>query len=90
MPAAPHTSQDMVLQNFGNRLRQLRKARNLRQLDVESLGLSYKYYQRLEAGQVNPTLLTLYKLASAFHVSVSDFFSPAPEPQAPITPQCAS
>jgi len=63
-----------LLQDFGNRLRHLRKARKLRQLDMEDFGLSYKYYQRLESGQVNPTLLTLHKLASAFKVSVYDLF----------------
>jgi len=63
-----------LLQDFGNRLRHLRKARKLRQLDIEDFGLSYKYYQRLESGQVNPTLLTLHKLASAFEVSVYDLF----------------
>jgi transcriptional regulator with XRE-family HTH domain len=41
---------------------------------METLGLSYKYYQRLESGQVNPTLLTLYKVAAALNVSVSDLF----------------
>jgi transcriptional regulator with XRE-family HTH domain len=55
-------------------LRHLRKARKLRQLDMEDFGLNYKYYQRLESGQVNPTLLTLHKLASAFEVSVYDLF----------------
>lgn len=69
-------SQDTVLQDLGNRLRHLRKARKLRQLDVASLGLSYKYYQRLEAGHVNPTLLTLHKLASAFEVPVYELFCP--------------
>ena len=54
MTPANSSSQDVILQAFGNRLRYLRKARQLRQLDVESFGLSYKYYQRLEAGQVNP------------------------------------
>jgi len=63
-----------LLQDFGNRLRHLRKARKLRQLNIEDFGLSYKYYQRLESGQVNPTLLTLHKLASAFEVSVYDLF----------------
>jgi len=63
-----------LLQDFGNRLRHLRKARKLHQLDIEDFGLSYKYYQRLESGQVNPTLLTLHKLASAFEVSVYDLF----------------
>ncbi|HSX80352.1 MAG TPA: helix-turn-helix transcriptional regulator [Candidatus Saccharimonadia bacterium] len=61
-----------LLQNFGNRLRYLRKARKLRQRDMEDFGLNYKYYQRLESGHVNPTLLTMHKLASAFEVSVYD------------------
>jgi transcriptional regulator with XRE-family HTH domain len=69
-----------LLQDFGNRLRHLRKARKLRQLDMEDFGLSYKYYQRLESGHVNPTLLTLYKLASAFEVSVYDLFRTEREP----------
>lgn len=67
---------EVVLQELGDRLRDLRKSRKLRQLDMESLGLSYKYYQRLESGQVNPTLMTLQKLADAFEVSVYDLFRP--------------
>jgi transcriptional regulator with XRE-family HTH domain len=65
---------ERILQDLGNRLRELRKCRNLRQLDMESFGLSYKYYQRLESGQVNPTLVTLQKLAAAFGISVYDLF----------------
>ena len=68
--------QESLLQDFGSRLRQMRKMRRLRQLDMASFGLSYKYYQRIEAGQVNPTLITLHRLASAFNVSVYDFFRP--------------
>ena len=67
---------ERILQDLGNRLRELRKCRNLRQLDMASFGLSYKYYQRLESGQVNPTLVTLQKLATAFDVSVYDLFRP--------------
>jgi transcriptional regulator with XRE-family HTH domain len=68
-----------VLHDFGNRLRRLRKAQKLRQLDMEDRGLSYKYYQRLEAGQVNPTLLTLHRLASALNVTVYELFCPEPD-----------
>ena len=68
--------EEAVLHDLGDRLRDLRRARQLRQLDMEGLGLSYKYYQRLEAGQVNPTLMTLQKLADAFEVSVYDLFRP--------------
>jgi transcriptional regulator with XRE-family HTH domain len=76
MDPVPFLSPDAVLQDLGDRLRQLRKNRQLRQLDMESLGLSYKYYQRLESGQVNPTLVTLHKLANAFEVSVYVRFRP--------------
>ena len=74
MVSANGFSKDRVLQDFGNRLRRVRRTRNLRQLDVESLGLSYKYYQRLEAGQSNPTLLTLHRLAAAFEIPLSELF----------------
>ena len=67
---------EAVMQDLGQRLRQLRKCRNLRQFDMESFGLSYKYYQRLESGQVNPTLMTLHRIATAFEVSVYDLFRP--------------
>ena len=73
--------QESLLQDFGSRLRQLRKTRRLRQMDMASFGLSYKYYQRIEAGQVNPTLLTLHRLASAFDVAVYDFFRPEMTPE---------
>ena len=73
--------QESLLRDFGSRLRQLRKTRRLRQLDMASFGLSYKYYQRIESGQVNPTLITLHRLASAFNVPMYDFFRPQMEPE---------
>jgi DNA-binding XRE family transcriptional regulator len=82
MIPAHSVSQAVVLRTLGNRLRYLRKVRQLRQLDVEDLGLSYKYYQRLEAGQVNPTLLTLHRLAVAFEVSIRDLLAPGPDQDA--------
>ncbi len=76
MDATHMVIQEAVLRQLGDRLRDLRRSRQLRQLDMESLGLSYKYYQRLESGQVNPTLMTLQKLADAFEVPVYDLFRP--------------
>ena len=73
------TSQERILRNLGTRLRQLRLGRQLRQCDMVCFGLNEKYYQRLESGQVNPTLLTLSKLATAFEVSLSELLSLAPE-----------
>ena len=74
--------QEELLRDLGSRLRQMRKTRRLRQLDMASFGLSYKYYQRIEAGQVNPTLITLHRLASAFNVTMYDFFRPEVKPEA--------
>jgi transcriptional regulator with XRE-family HTH domain len=71
--------QDWLLQNLGNRLRQLWQGRRLRQSAMTSFGLHEKYDQRLELGQVNPTLLTLYKLARTFEISLSNLMPPAAE-----------
>jgi transcriptional regulator with XRE-family HTH domain len=46
---------------------------------MASFGLHEKYDQRLELGQVNPTLLTLYKLARTFEISLSYLLTPAAE-----------
>ena len=76
MQSAGVDLQESLLQDFGSRLRQMRKMRRLRQLDMTAFGLSYKYYQRIEAGQVNPTLLTMHRLASAFDVPIHDLLRP--------------
>lgn len=60
---------------IGNRIRELRKQRGLRQEDMEKFGLSYKYFQRVEAGKVNVTLKTLEKIASAFEIDAIELFS---------------
>ncbi len=59
---------------LGKRLRALRSARGLRQEALESRGLNYKYYQRIEAGRCNLTMSTLQKIASALEVKVEDLF----------------
>lgn len=60
---------------IGNRLREIRKRKNLRQEDMERLGISYKYYQRIEAGHANITLKTLQKVADALDVGVVSLLS---------------
>jgi transcriptional regulator with XRE-family HTH domain len=60
---------------IGNRIKELRKARNLRQEDMARFGLSYKYYQRIEAGKVNMTLKTLEKIAGALGVDAAELLA---------------
>lgn len=60
---------------IGNRIRELRKSRGLRQEDMARFGLSYKYYQRIEAGKVNMTLKTLEKIAGALAVDAAELLA---------------
>jgi hypothetical protein len=41
----------------------------------EACGVEWKHLQKIEAGQLNMTLATLYRLADGFGVSVGDLFA---------------
>jgi len=56
---------------FGERLKQLREGKKLRQKDMgDFLGKTLRNYQRLEHGEINVSALTLCALADYFCVSV--------------------
>ena len=56
---------------FGQRLKELRKERNMTQRNIgELLGRTDRQAQALEYGHVNVPALTLIKLADYFNVSV--------------------
>ena len=63
---------EQLLRLVGDRVRQLRKDRGLRQEDMCQYGFEYKYYQRIEYGQKNLSLKTLNRLSRAFDISVSE------------------
>ena len=59
--------------NFGKVVKQHRKDRNLRLLDVELLtGIDDSTISKIEKGKYNVELLTIFKLAKAFNVSTMD------------------
>jgi transcriptional regulator with XRE-family HTH domain len=62
------------------RLRELRRRHGLSQeAFAEKAGMSYKYYQAVEAGRKrNLRLSTLEKLAAAYHIEVWQLLSPMP------------
>jgi transcriptional regulator with XRE-family HTH domain len=66
---------DAVSVNIGERLRELREARNIsmRALATGS-GLSANALSMIERGKVSPSVSTLYKLADALGVSITAFF----------------
>ena len=59
---------------IGNRIREARKAKGLRQEDMEGLGISYKYFQTVENGRANPTLKTIQKIAGALGIEAIELF----------------
>ena len=66
---------DAVSVNIGDRLRELREARNIsmRALATRS-GLSANALSMIERGRASPSVSTLYKLADALGVSITSFF----------------
>jgi transcriptional regulator with XRE-family HTH domain len=66
---------DAVSVNIGERLRELREARNIsmRSLATNS-GLSANALSMIERGKASPSVSTLYKLADALGISITSFF----------------
>lgn len=63
-----------LMKLVGKRARLLRSQRGLTQEDMMSHGLERRYYQRIEAGEVNLCLKNLNKLAKALEVRVGQLF----------------
>ena len=68
-------SNDLILKKVGNRIRACRIKAGLNQEEVENFGVSWKHYQKIEAGQTNTTVKILYKLAKAFKCHPREFLS---------------
>jgi transcriptional regulator with XRE-family HTH domain len=68
--------------NVGLRLRELREARgdSMRALATKS-GLSANALSMIERGQTSPSVSTLYKLADALEVPITEFFAPGASKQ---------
>ena len=66
---------DAVSINIGERLRELREARNIsmRMLATKS-GLSANALSMIERGRASPSVSTLYKFAEALGISITTFF----------------
>lgn len=61
---------EKIMATFGVRLKELRKERNMRQVDMATfLECTDRHYQRIEYGDINIPALTLIKLADYFHVT---------------------
>ena len=65
---------ERLMKLVGKRARILRSQRGLTQEDMMSHGFERRYYQRIEAGEVNLCLKNLNKLAKALGTTVGELF----------------
>ncbi len=71
--------------HIGDRLRELREAKNLSQGDIEKrTGLLRPYLSRVENGHTVPSIETLKKLARALKVPLYQFLYDGEEPPIPL------
>ena len=69
-----HTD-EALLKLIGNRIRELRKERNLSLRDVAfKIGMEPSNLSVIENGRSNPQLLTFARIASALNVELSELF----------------
>ena len=63
---------EKAMRRLGTNVRKLRNKGGLTQEQMRDFGFNYRYFQKIEAGLVNPTLGTLLKLSKALKCSVVD------------------
>ncbi|SMO79693.1 helix-turn-helix domain-containing protein [Solitalea koreensis] len=67
---------DKVIKAFGERVRELRKEKGLSQEDLANKAdVPLSQIGRIERGEVNTTISTMYSLATALELSLRDLFA---------------
>lgn len=62
-----------IVREFSKKVRQIRLSKKMSQGDVAKiLGVHRTYISEIERGKINPSLITLEKVAKAFKVKVDD------------------
>jgi transcriptional regulator with XRE-family HTH domain len=69
---------DAFLIQMGKRIKELRLQRQLSQEEVSGLDMGVRVYQRIEQGQTNANLRTLFKIAMALNVQPRDLLPNVP------------
>jgi DNA-binding XRE family transcriptional regulator len=69
-------SESEVLQKVGSKIRFIRSTKNMTQKKLaHQCNFEKANMSRIESGQTNATILTLYKIATALEVQVGDLFN---------------
>lgn len=71
-----NSKEEKILKAFGRKIQKLRKDKKLsyRRFAIEA-DLAPSHVQKLEAGESNPTLTTLLKIAEALGIELNEFTS---------------
>ena len=63
---------DIYLRKVANNIQRARKKAGFTQEKMQDFGFNYRYYQKIEGGQVNLTLKTLWLIAKALKSSITN------------------
>jgi DNA adenine methylase len=67
---------NMILNTFGDRIKHLREKQTISQSKLAQItGIVREQISRIENGQINPTLETVFKLSEALNISMSELFN---------------
>ena len=65
----------MIVEKFGERLKELRKAKGISQEKFAiSIDMDRTYYASVESGKRNISIKNIYKIASGFGISLEELF----------------
>src|SRR5690554_4008673 len=65
----------MILETFGNRLKLIRESKGVSQVELsEKTGVVREQISRIENGQINATIKTVFRLSDALDVELKDVF----------------
>ncbi len=67
---------EQILVNFGNKVREIRKSKNLSQEDLaDKADLHRTYIGMIERAEKNITLLNIQKIAIALEIDIKELFN---------------
>ncbi|MCW3462061.1 helix-turn-helix domain-containing protein [Chitinophaga nivalis] len=70
-----HERANQIKQEFGEKLRKLRKGKKLSMRQLALLAdIDHSQIRKIEIGAISPTVPTLYSLAEALGITPCDFF----------------
>lgn len=66
-----------IKRKLGKRIRQLRKERGLRQVDLDDgeYNVSLTFVQAIERGNANPSLITLFRISKSLGIRLKDLMN---------------